>query len=489
MNFQVIEKADKKHTLIIPLTTKDLVLNLESLTTNFGLPSAVAQDFKASNEETLLIYGSQAGLSEKILLLGLGDNFKTETLRNAIRLVFHKQKEKLGEEVIIHLDYVVEKAVEQEVATAVEACANGAELATYQIAKFKQEEKPAKFPQNVSFVFPTHLNSLTQQAIKRGVILASTQQKVFDLVNLPPNILNSLKLAEFAEEAGKAYNFSVKVLHLEEIKAIGLGGLLAINQGSDTPPTFIIMEYKPEKQTTKKVGLVGKGVTFDTGGISIKPSEGMWQMKCDMAGAAAVIGAVEAAARLALPVHVIGVVPATDNMLSGKAIYPGSIIKTYSGLSVEIEDTDAEGRVILADGLAYIKKNFEPDVIIDLATLTGACVVALGYHAAGMFTNNDELAIQLSKIGEQTGEKVWRLPLWEEYDKQIKSDMADVKNLGGRPAGAVTAAKFLEKFIDKHPAWVHLDIAGVAFTDNPYSSARSATGYGVRLLTNFLSQF
>lgn len=249
------------------------------------------------------------------------------------------------------------------------------------------------------------------------------------------------------------------------------------------------MEYKPENQATKKVGLVGKGVTFDTGGISIKPSEGMWQMKCDMAGAAAVIGALEAAARLALPVHVIGVVPATDNMLSGKAIYPGSIVKTYSGLSVEIEDTDAEGRVILADGLAYIKKNFEPDIIIDLATLTGACVVALGYHAAGMFTNNDELANQLSKVGEQTGEKVWRLPLWEEYDKQIKSDMADVKNLGGRPGGAVTAAKFLEKFIDKHPAWVHLDIAGVAFTDNPYSSARSATGYGVRLLTNFLSQF
>jgi leucyl aminopeptidase len=488
MNFQVIEKANTKHTLIIPLIAKDLAPNLTKLTTQFGLPSAVAQDFKASTDETLLIYNSQVGLSEKIILLGLGDNFKTETLRNALRLLFHKQKEKLGEEVIIHLDCILEKMEEQEAALAVEACANGAELATYQIAKFKIEEKPTKFPQNVAFVFPKQLHDLIQKAIAKGTILASTQQRVFDLVNLPPNVLNSLKLAEFAQEAGKAYSFKVEVLHLKEIKAIGLGGLLAINQGSETPPTFIIMEYKPKNQATKKVGLVGKGVTFDTGGISIKSSDGMWQMKCDMAGAAAVIGAIEIAARLALPVHVIGVVPATDNMLSGKAIYPGSIVKTYSGLSVEIEDTDAEGRVILADGLAYIKKNFEPDIIIDLATLTGACIVALGYHASGMFTNNDELAIQLSRAGEQTGERVWRLPLWEDYDKQIKSDMADVKNLGGRPAGAITAAKFLEKFIDKHPAWVHLDIAGVAFTDNPYSSARSATGYGVGLLTNFLSQ-
>jgi leucyl aminopeptidase len=499
MNFQIIGKPTQKHTLLIPLATQDIAKSIEDIVNQLNLPPSIVNDFKAGLDEVLITYPQNQGLIEKIVLLGLGESPQSETLRKSMRLLVNKQKERLGQEIVIMLDYITQKGISEEdensideskVAQLVEACVNASLLATYNIAKFKTtDNKPIIFPETISFILPDSLHKSAQSAIQKGEIIASTQQRIFDLVNLPPNHLNSLHLAEFVENAGKDYNFSVRVLHLEDIKALGMGGLIAINQGSDTPPTFIIMEYKPvTTKTLKKVGLVGKGVTFDTGGISIKPSDGMWQMKCDMAGAAAVIGAVEVVARLQLPVHVIGIVPSTDNMINGKAICPGSIVKTYSGLTVEIEDTDAEGRVILADALAYIKKNFDPDVIIDLATLTGASIIALGYHSAALFTNNDVLANQLFSAGEQTGERVWRLPLWDEYDKHIKSDMADVKNYGGKSGGAITAAKFLEKFIDKHPAWAHIDIAGVAFTDNSYSLARSATAYGVRLLVDYISK-
>lgn len=487
MTFELSEKSIATPTLLIPVTSKELENQLKQIIARFSLSNLLLEDFKAEAEEVSMVYVKQ-DLIEKIVLVGLGEKPSKETFRKATRGLFYKQKEKLGQSLAIDFNYIPTAVIEdigQE--NIVEAFTNGALLATYDIAKFKTlDKKEAKFPTTVTFLFVP--NAKLNDAIKKGEILASTQQHVFDLVNLPSNHLNSLQLAAFAENIGKEYNFSVRVLHLEEIKQLGMGGLLAINQGSDIPPTFTIMEYKPiTNQPLKKIGLVGKGVTFDTGGISIKPSDGMWQMKCDMAGAAAVIGTVEAVARLQLPVHLIGIVPSTDNMINGKAITPGSIVKTYSGLSIEIEDTDAEGRVILADALAYLKKNFEPEVIIDLATLTGACVIALGYHAAGMFTNNDALAQQLTEAGQLTNERVWRMPLWDDYDKQIKSDMADVKNLGGRPGGAITAAKFLEKFVDKHPAWVHLDIAGVAFNDSPFSNARSATAYGVCLLVEYIS--
>ncbi len=491
MNFQVVETVISKHSLIIPFITKDLEKKLIVLIEQFALPPALLSDFKAGADEVIALYTHTHATIEKIILLGLGESFSAQSLQKSMRLLVNKQKEKLGQNVVIDLGKIYPQDAatnEDEISKCVESCVSGALLATYNIGKFKTKDNPpSSFPENYTFVLPKNLHETAQDAIRKGEILASTQQHIFDLVNLPVNHLNSLQLAEFAENAGKEYNFSVRVLHLEEIKNLGMGGLIAINQGSDTPATFIIMEYKPvTDKPLKKIGLVGKGVTFDTGGISIKDSDGMWQMKCDMAGAATVIGTVEAVARLQLPVHLIGIVPSTDNMINGKAICPGDIVHTYSGLTIEIEDTDAEGRVILADGLAYLHKNFEPDVMIDLATLTGACVVSLGYHAAGLFTHNDELAAQLSKAGEQTNERVWRLPLWDDYDKYIKSDMGDVKNFGGRPAGAITAAKFLEKFVNKHTAWAHLDIAGVAFGDSAFSNARSATGYGLRLLVAYI---
>jgi leucyl aminopeptidase len=232
---------------------------------------------------------------------------------------------------------------------------------------------------------------------------------------------------------------------------------------------------------------VGKGVTFDTGGLSIKPSTSMHLMKSDMGGAAAVLGTLEVVAKLNLPIHVVGIVPATENSVDSRSTKPGDVITSYSGKTIEIIDTDAEGRVILADGLAYMVRHFQPDVLIDLATLTGSVIAALGLHAGGMFTQNDALATQLTQAADQTGERLWRMPLWDVYKEDIKSDVADVKNFSGKPvAGSISAAKFLEVFTENHPAWAHLDIAGMAFADTEFGSQKNATGFGIRLLIAYL---
>ncbi|MFN3380336.1 MAG: leucyl aminopeptidase family protein, partial [Runella zeae] len=287
-------------------------------------------------------------------------------------------------------------------------------------------------------------------------------------------------------DSGTKYGYLVKVYDEIECAEMGLQALLGVSAGSKNPPRFIVLEYK-HPEATQKIGLVGKGVTFDTGGVSLKQSTNMHYMKSDMGGAAAVLGTIELAAKLQLPVHVIGVIPSTENSIDGLALKPGDVIGSFSGKTIEVIDTDAEGRLILADGLSYIIKNFQPDVLIDLATLTGSCVATLGYHAAGMFTNNEKLAASLYHSGQQTGEKLWRLPLWDDYKDELKSDVADVKNFHGKPfAGAIVAAKFLEVFVDKHPSWAHLDIAGTAFGDSEFGTMKSSTAYGVRLLIEWL---
>jgi leucyl aminopeptidase len=265
-----------------------------------------------------------------------------------------------------------------------------------------------------------------------------------------------------------------------------MGGVLGVSQGSTHPPRFIILEYGDTKKSP--VVLVGKGVTFDSGGISIKPSAGMAEMKMDMSGAAAVIGTFEAVARLRLPIHIVGLIPSVENMPSGSSIRPGDIIRHYNGKTSEVDNTDAEGRLILADALAYAEK-YKPSAVIDLATLTGAVVVALGHHASGMLGNDDALMKKLNLAGETTYERVWQLPMFDEYEKLIKSDVADVKNVGGRWAGAITGAWFLKKFIGSYN-WVHLDIAGTAILEeNGEYTQKGASGFGVRLLTELLRRW
>ncbi|MEZ4983508.1 MAG: leucyl aminopeptidase family protein [Saprospiraceae bacterium] len=326
-------------------------------------------------------------------------------------------------------------------------------------------------------------------AAHQGRIIGETQLRIMALVDAPANFKTPAHLAQYATHAGQTYGFNVQVMNKEALEANGMHALLAVGQGSVVPPAMLVMEYKGKANGNglPTIGLVGKGVTFDTGGISIKPSANMHYMKSDMGGAAAVLGTIEAAAKLQLPVHLVGIVPTTENCIDALAVKPGDVISSYSGKSIEVIDTDAEGRLILADGLSYVIRNYHPQVVIDLATLTGASVRTFGYLAAALFSNDDQLAHHLAAAGQQTGERVWPLPLWDEYGDDMKSDVADIKNFSGKPvAGAISAAKFLEFFIDQHPSWAHLDIAGVAFGDMPYGKGKTASGYGVRLLIQFL---
>lgn len=316
-----------------------------------------------------------------------------------------------------------------------------------------------------------------------------------DLQNEPANNLTPEILAKRVSAEVKPFGIKATIFGDREIQKRKMGGLIAIGQGSINKPRFIVLEYKPtikskknKKGKTKTIALVGKGITFDTGGISLKPSKNMGEMKADMSGAAVVVGTLIAAAKNNLPVHLFGIIPSAENMVSGESIRPGDVVKISNGKTVEIEDTDAEGRVVLADALHYASQ-LKPDQMIDLATLTGACVVALGEFVAGMFTKNDTMAGGLYKSGITTYDRVWRLPMWDDFNELITSDVADVANLGStRWAGAITAAKFLEHFVDKNIPWTHLDIAGPAM-NNPSRSytKKYMTGFGVRLLFDYLS--
>jgi len=308
------------------------------------------------------------------------------------------------------------------------------------------------------------------------------------LLNLPASHKTALVLADWAAKSGDKYGYDVQIFNKEQIEELGLHALLAVNRGSEIPPRFIVMEHKPEGfENMKTIGIVGKGVTYDTGGLNIK-TRGMHFMKSDMGGAAAVLGTMEMAAKLNLPIHLIGIVPSTDNCVDATAYKPGDVINSYSGKTIEVMDTDAEGRLCLADGLSYLVRNFSPDVVIDLATLTGSSVQTLGYAAGALFSQNDDLAKELYESGLKTGEKVWRLPMWDDYKKNLHSDIADLRNFGLTPlAGAAEAAKFLEHFVDEHEAYAHLDIAGVAYTDSEYTKQKAGTAFGIRLLKDYIS--
>lgn len=423
-------------------------------------------------------------------LLGLGQQPAYADTLKTVRSFAHKQKSKLSPRLGVNLMYLAALPGSQT-----EAIVSGLLLSTLPTGQYRQEtETPhplATDEAELTLYTPEANAGMCQQAAERARHLSEAQLSIIGLVNAPSNKKTPAMLADWAEQSGRKHGYKVTVFDKPAIEELGLHALLAVNRGSEEPPRFIVMEYQPKQANgpLPKVGLVGKGVTFDTGGISIKPSTNMHYMKSDMGGAAAVFGTMEAAARLQLPVHLIGIVPATDNCVDANAIKPGDVIGSYSGKTIEVIDTDAEGRLILSDGIAYMLRHFAPDTLIDLATLTGSAVRTFGYHAAALFTNNTELEQHLKSASAATGERVWPLPLWEVYEEDLKSDVADVRNFSGRPiAGAINAAKFLEYFTEKHTRWAHLDIAGVAFGDSEFTIQKSATGYGVRLLINFLEQ-
>ena len=434
------------------------------------------QDFKAESKEIHIVYSTQ---SHKIICLGLGKNPNSSELIKAFRTLFFKQKSKLPSEVTIDVNSLPKGWIEYTVI--------GSMLGGYDFDLYKTEKKnsfPVFEKEGTINILSSEENA--QILADRGKAISKTQMQIFDLMNAPANKKTPVSMAKWAIESGNKFGFQVSVLEKQQLKSQKLDALLAVGQGSEHPPVLIVMEYR-SLNATQTVGIVGKGVTFDTGGISIKSSTNMHLMKSDMGGAAAVFGAMELAAKLQLPINLIGIVPACENAVDGKSFKPSDVINSYSGKSIEIIDTDAEGRLILADGLSYMVKNFQPDVMIDLATLTGSCIATLGYHAAGMFTNNDELAQNLTKAADQTGERLWRFPLWDVYKEDITSDIADVRNYSGKPmAGAISATKFLEVFTENHQNWAHLDIAGTAYGDTEFAPQRAGTAFGVRLLLEFL---
>ncbi|MFN8355673.1 MAG: leucyl aminopeptidase family protein [Spirosomataceae bacterium] len=480
INLRTVPSAEAPLQLVALLKNDSTARHLEQIAQETGLSAELMQaEWKADTKEIAYFFRSTG---QKVMLLGLGKKPSSAEVIRAFRALAHQQKAKLPAQVQIDLRFVPTDMVEYAV--------NGMLLGGYNLQLYKTEssKRSVFFEENGQLdlvVEPTAL-TVAQQKVTTGQAVAAVQLRVFDLMNAPANKMNPLLLADWAVASGEAHGYSVQVFDKEQLRVLGFHALLAVNQGSEHEPRFLVMEYKGPN-ATKKVGLVGKGVTFDTGGISIKQSTNMHLMKSDMGGGAAVLGTVELAARLQLPVHVIGAVPVTENCVDGLSMKPGDVIGSYLGKTIEVTDTDAEGRLILADGLAYVAKHYQPDVLIDLATLTGNVIMALGYHAAGLFTNNDDVAAQLLHAADETGERLWRLPIWEVYQEDLASDIADVRNYAGKPHnGAIAAAKFLEVFTDKHPAWAHLDIAGTAFGDTDFAPQRAATAYGVRLLVEYL---
>jgi leucyl aminopeptidase len=372
---------------------------------------------------------------------------------------------------------------------AAQAIVEGMTLALFHFDKYKTEENDRQEIASVTLVAPNRAQVKdVQRGAEIGRILGESANFARVLVNHPGNEMTPTILAEQARQMAKEYGLKCEILDRKDMEKLHMGLLLGVAQGSDQPPKFIVLEHRGGKRNQGNLVFVGKGITFDSGGISIKPAEGMERMKYDMSGGAAVIGALRAAALLKIPQNIIGLVPTTENLVSGKATKPGDIHRAMNGKTAEIINTDAEGRLILGDALAYAAR-YKPLACIDLATLTGACVVALGHEAIGMMGNAPGEAImdRLRRAGVQTGERVWQLPLWDEYLEYVKSDVADVKNVGmGRAAGSIAGAAFLAKFVDGYP-WVHLDIAGTAWADReqPYQP-KGGTGVGVRLLTQML---
>jgi leucyl aminopeptidase len=364
---------------------------------------------------------------------------------------------------------------------AVQAMTEGATLGLYAFRKHITK-KENNFGEIKTFTIVGKEKRPLERAAATGRILAEAANWARNLVNEPSNFKTPIIMAEAARELAKKYGLKVEVFEKEKIKELGMGGLLGVSQGSQQPPRFIILNYKGKPSDEVDLALVGKGITFDSGGISIKPSENMDEMKDDMAGGASVMATLMALAQLKPKINVTALVPATENMPSGTAMKPGDIITAMNGKTIEVLNTDAEGRLILADALSYANK-LGAKAIIDVATLTGACQIALGKITTGAFTNNQPLLDRVITAGKETGEFMWQMPMYEEYKEFIKSDFADIKNIGNRYGGAITAAKFLEEFVDKTP-WVHLDLTGPISDKDKGYLVKGATGVPVRTLVN-----
>jgi leucyl aminopeptidase len=441
-------------------------------------------DFKGKKNELLLLYPDRRRREpevRRVLVVGLGKqaDFTLETARQAAGTAARRLQDLGVEEALTALHGGGAGGLEPE--EAAQALAEASALACYRFDHYRGGDQDHRRLRRLTVVESeaARLGAI-RRGLRAGSAIAAAACLARDLGNHPGNVATPSYLAGVARRLARRWGLRCQVIGRRGMRQLGMGALLGVAQGSAQEPRFIVLEHN-RKAGGRPLVFVGKGVTFDSGGISLKPGEKMEEMKFDMSGAAAVLGAMQAVASLKVPRYVVGLVAATENLPDGRAFKPGDILRTLTGKTVEIVNTDAEGRLVLADALGYARR-LKPAALIDLATLTGACVVALGHWASGMFTNDEPLAEQVRRAGERTGERVWPLPLWEEHREQIKSDFADMKNTGGRPAGASTGAALLAEFAGDCP-WVHLDIAGTAWNTQarPYAP-KGCAGLGVRLL-------
>jgi len=439
-------------------------------------------DMQGKSGTTLLLHGVPGVTAERVLLVGLGAerDFGDKRYREAIAAAVRALNATGAEEATLHLTELAvgRRDAAWKIAHAVTVASEGA----YRFTKMKSRsdtEGPAL--RRLALNVDRAAEKRAAAGLAQGLALAGGMNLAKDLGNLPPNVCTPTYLASQAKELARRYRMKITVLERADMEKLGMHTLLSVAQGSAQPPKFIVIEHWGGPKKQKPVALVGKGITFDTGGISLKPAPEMDEMKFDMCGAASVLGTMKAVGEMKLPLNVIGVVPTTENMPGGRATRPGDVVKSLSGQTVEILNTDAEGRLILCDSLTYVER-YQPSAVIDIATLTGACVIALGHVASGLFANDDALAREVLSAADTAQDRAWHMPLWDDYQEQLKSNFADFANIGGRPAGAVTAACFLARFAGKFK-WAHLDIAGTAWKSG---KEKGATGRPVPLLTQFL---
>lgn len=494
MTVRVIDKK-APDALVVPLPQQEnLAERLAEIASRAGCDAAALQnDFRAEAKEVFVLYAG-ASPARKFYLVGLGKKAGFAEMQAMLRSFCHRFKSRLPQRTGVDLRHFPA----EDMARLTDAAVSGMSIGLYSPGLFRSDSasKPAPVFGSAKseldiLVLPENLPAAEAAAL-RAAIFSAVAKKTFDLVNAPGNRKTPEMMTEWAVNAGKEAGFEVRVLDRDALAAEGLEALLAVAKGSPHPPSLLVLEYghRTRKQKTPVIGLVGKGVTFDTGGVSLKPSNNMHFMKSDMGGAAAVLGAFSVAAQLQLPLRLVGAIPIAENMVDGAALKPGDVIGSFAGKTIEVTDTDAEGRLILADAIAYLLRQEKTDVLIDLATLTGSIIRALGYFAAGLFTKNDKLADALARAGDGVGERLWRMPMWDEYGSDLKSDIADLRNYTGKPmAESISAAKFLEHFTAEHPVWAHLDIAGTAFGDSEFGQSKTATGFGIRLLVEFMEQW
>ena len=454
-------------------------------------------DFRGKKAEHLVVYPEssqsrgRAG-EPRLLLVGLGDTKEknrdvlSERFRGSGGIVAQQAKKiKAADLVIVLPDYVSRLPCH-----GAEQLVEGILLGDYQFTKYKKSKKPEDdFPgiKKITVSSKTNISGV-RSVVRRAQYGCAAVHSARDMANEPGNKWTPEQFAEHGKQLARSAGLKCRILDKNGMRKAGMGGILAVSQGSSVPPQLVILEYVP-KQYSKTILLVGKGLTFDSGGISIKPSAGMQDMKYDMCGGAAVLSTMQALVEEKPDVKVVAMVPSSENLSGSKAVKPGDIITHHNGITSEVVNTDAEGRLILADAISFGIKKYKPDCVVDLATLTGAVIIALGHHRSGLMSNNDRLAERLIEAGASCGEPLWRLPLDEEYAKQIDSDVADIKNVGGKEGGSITAAAYLQKFVGDTP-WAHLDIAGTAwdFTQKSYIP-KGPSGIGVRTLIDFVRKW